>query len=226
MRARSRHVWSILPAMHDPRDPRPPAQALVADDDRVTALMLSETLKRWALEVTVVGDGAAAFEFLRSATRPTLAVLDWMMPVMHGPDVCRRVRAELPLANLYLILLTAREGREDLVAGLEAGADDYVTKPFDLGELRARVRVGERVLSLQERLAERVTELEAALTNVQQLRGLLPICSYCKRIRNDEQYWEQVETYITTHSGARFSHGICPACYEKVAAELDKGEIG
>ena len=122
-------------------------RALVADDDRVTAEILSRTLKRWEFDVTVVGNGAAAWDHLRAATAPTLAILDWMMPELDGPEVCRRVRRELPLANMYLMLLTARESRGDLVAGLDAGADDYITKPFDAEELRARVQVGVRVLT-------------------------------------------------------------------------------
>ena len=198
-------------------------RALVADDDRVTAEILSRTLKRWEFDVTVAGNGAAAWNHLRAATAPTLAILDWMMPELDGPEVCRRVRRELPLANMYLMLLTARESRGDLVAGLDAGADDYVTKPFDAEELRARVQVGVRVLTLQKSLAERVDELQAALSNVKQLRGLLPICSYCKRIRGDDQYWQQLEGYIAEHSDAQFSHGICPTCYAAVSAELDHG---
>jgi sigma-B regulation protein RsbU (phosphoserine phosphatase) len=197
-------------------------RALVADDDRVTAEILSRTLKRWEFDVTVARAGGEAWDYLRSATSPTLAILDWMMPELDGPEVCRRVRRELPLANMYLVLLTARESPGDLVAGLDAGADDYITKPFDAEELRARVQVGVRVLNLQERLAERVTELQAALVNVKQLRGLLPICSYCKRIRGDDQYWQQLEGYIAEHSDAQFSHGICPTCYAAVSAELDK----
>jgi phosphoserine phosphatase RsbU/P len=199
--------------------------ALVADDDRVTAEILSRTLRRWDFDVTVVNDGAAAWDHLRAATGPTLAVLDWMMPQLDGPEVCRRVRAELPLANMYLVLLTARESRGDLVTGLDAGADDYVIKPFDAEELRARVRAGVRVLTLQERLAERVEELQAALSNVKQLRGLLPICAYCKRIRGDDQYWQQLEGYIAEHSDAQFSHGICPTCYAAVSAELDHEKL-
>ncbi|HKT82077.1 MAG TPA: response regulator transcription factor [Vicinamibacterales bacterium] len=196
-------------------------RTLIADDDRVAAEVLSRTLKRWDFDVTVVADGAAAWRALQEgASQPTLAVLDWMMPLVDGPEICRRVRTDLPLANMYLILLTSLDKRQDVVAGLQAGADDYVIKPFDPEELRARVQVGVRVLSLQERLAERVAELQAALSNVKQLQGLLPICSYCKRIRGDDQYWTQVESYIAERSDAQFSHGICPACYETLEQQI------
>jgi phosphoserine phosphatase RsbU/P len=196
-------------------------QVLIAEDDRATGQILARTLQRWNHETTVVADGAQAWEYLRTSSAPTLAILDWMMPGLDGPDVCRKVRAELPLANMYLLLVTARESRGDVIAGLDAGADDYIIKPFDPDELRARVAVGVRVLGLQQKLAERVGELQAALSNVKQLRGLLPICSYCKRIRGDDQYWQQVEGYIAEHSDAQFSHGICPTCYETISAQLD-----
>ncbi len=186
---------------------------LIAEDDRVTGEILARTLQRWNHETTVVGDGGKAWEYLRASTSPTLAILDWMMPEMDGPEVCRRVRADLPLANMYLLLVTAREGRSDVIVGLDAGADDYIIKPFDPEELRARISVGVRVLGLQQKLAERVAELQAALSNVKQLHGLLPICSYCKRIRGDDQYWQQVEGYIAQHSNA---------CFAKVSEELDE----
>jgi len=197
-------------------------QVLIAEDDRVTGEILARTLQRWGHQTIVVGDGLQAWNHLRETTDPTLAILDWMMPEMDGPDVCRRVRQELPLANMYLLLVTAREGRGDMVAGLDAGADDYIVKPFDPEELRARVAVGVRVLGLQQKLGERVAELQAALSNVKKLHGLLPICSYCKRIRGDDQYWQQVEGYIAEHSEVQFSHGICPACYATVSAELEE----
>jgi phosphoserine phosphatase RsbU/P len=197
-------------------------QILIAEDDRVTGEILARTLRRWHYDATVVADGEQAWERLRDATEPTLAILDWMMPKMDGPDVCRRVRSDLTLANMYLLLVTARESRSDVVAGLDAGADDYIIKPFDPEELRARVGVGIRVLALQRKLAERVAELQTALSNVKQLRGLLPICSYCKRIRGDDQYWQQVEGYVAEHSDAQFSHGICPTCYATVSAEIDE----
>ena len=96
-------------------------------------------------------------------------------------------------------------------------------KPFDVDELRARINVGVRVVTLQEQAGDqRVVELQEALANVKQLHGLLPICSYCKRIRGDDQYWQQVESYIAARSDAQFSHGICPPCYEKLKSEIEE----
>jgi sigma-B regulation protein RsbU (phosphoserine phosphatase) len=194
---------------------------LVADDDRIAAAVLAQTLTRWNFDVTVVGDGAQAWARLHDTSLPTLAILDWMMPELDGTEVCRRIRQQRPLANLYLMLLTSLESRSHVVAGLEAGADDYLVKPFDPDELRARVNVGVRVLTLQETLAQRVDELQAALDSVKQLHGLLPICSYCKRIRGDDQYWQQVESYIVERSDAQFSHSICPACYVEAEKEIE-----
>ena len=197
---------------------------LVADDDRIAATVLSQTLRQWEFAVTVVADGAEALRYLQSEGKrmPTLAILDWMMPHLEGADVCRRARLEMPLANMYLMLLTSLESKGHIIAGLDAGADDYLIKPFDPDELRARINVGVRVLSLQERLKERVTELQDALANVKQLHGLLPICSYCKRIRGDDQYWTQVESYIAERSDAQFSHGICPPCANELEKEIEQ----
>ena len=110
---------------------------LVADDDRIAAAVLSETLKRWQFDVTIAADGTEAWRYLQTASTPTLAILDWMMPGLDGVEVCRRVRQEMPNANQYFLLLTSLS-RDHVVAGLEAGADDYVTKPFNPEELRAR----------------------------------------------------------------------------------------
>jgi len=196
--------------------------ALVADDDRGTVAIVASTLKRVGIEVSVAYDGAEAWQRLAGKPALSLAILDWMMPNVDGLELCRRLRQDETRAHVYVILLTSRDGRADLVAGLDGGADDYLVKPFDLEELRARVQVGIRMATLQERLAERVVELQAALSKVKQLSGLLPICSYCKRIRSDENYWEQVESYIGQHSDAQFSHGICPACFETVRAEFER----
>jgi sigma-B regulation protein RsbU (phosphoserine phosphatase) len=195
-------------------------RVLVADDEPMGALMLSRSLERWGLEVVVAHNGEEAWRMIQDGGIK-MAILDWMMPGADGPELCRRIRKDERHHHMHLILLTARNSRADVVAGLDAGADDYLIKPFDPEELRARVHVGIRVLSLQDRLADRVAELQEALTNVKQLSGLLPICSYCKRIRGDENYWERVESYITEHTDAKFSHGICPECYDTVMAEID-----
>ena len=197
-------------------------RALVADDDLATAALLRRTLERWGLDVIVAHDGLEALKAVQQDPGIGLAVLDWSMPGLDGPEVCRRIRADPARAHLHLLLLTAREGRADVISGLDAGADDYLSKPFDPEVLRARVHVGLRVLKLKERLAERVAELETALSKVKQLHGLLPICSYCKHVRTDGDYWEQVEQYVSDHTDLQFSHGVCPACYDKVAADMDR----
>jgi len=196
---------------------------LVAEDQAVSRRILEASLRKWGYEVTAAEDGSRAWEVLQSKEPPQLAILDWLMPGMDGIEICRKLRENPQTQTVYVILLTARTGREDKIHGLKAGADDYVTKPFDRDELRARVQVGIRVLALQGALAQRVRQLEEALSRVKQLQGLLPICSYCKKIRNDRNYWQQVEGYISEHSEARFSHGICPECYARyVQPELDR----
>ena len=193
---------------------------LIAEDDPVSRRVLTVTLEKFGYEVELAKDGAEAWAALQRADASTMAILDWMMPEVDGVEICRRVRA-LPTATPpYLILLTARSGKADVVAGLDAGANDYLAKPFDNTELRARVRVGAQILELQGNLAARVNDLEAALSQVKQLQGLLPICSYCKKIRDEQNYWQRVESYLTDHTDVHFSHGICPDCYERVAAEL------
>jgi sigma-B regulation protein RsbU (phosphoserine phosphatase) len=196
---------------------------LIAEDELVTRRNLEVFLRRWGYGVVATEDGVAAWEVLRRNDAPRLAVLDWMMPGLDGPDVCRRVRQTPRPQLVYVILLTARDAKADVVAGLESGADDYIAKPYDVDELRARLRVGERMVTLQNSLADRVLELEKALLQVKHLQGLLPICAYCKRIRGDQDYWQQVEEYITDHSDARFSHGICPDCLNfTVKPELEE----
>jgi len=196
-------------------------RALVADDDRVAAAAVSRSMSAWGFEVSVVHDGLAAWEHLNTETPPSLAIVDWEMPGLEGPELCRRIRTDPARAHLYIVLLTARSSSIDVIAGLEAGADDYLVKPVILNELRARVQVGVRVVSLQTRLAEKVTELQATLDNVRRLRGLLPICAYCKRIRDDRNYWQRVEVYVSEHTDATFTHGICPSCFEEAKAQLD-----
>jgi sigma-B regulation protein RsbU (phosphoserine phosphatase) len=198
---------------------------LIAEDDLVSRRMLEVTLIKLGYEVVVTCDGEAALQVLGGADAPKLAILDWMMPGMDGVEVCKKLRSEPTVRPTYIIMLTAKTSKESLVAGLDGGADDFIGKPFDREELRARLQVGRRIVELQGKLAERVLELEQALAQVQQLQGLLPICCYCKKIRDDSNYWQQVEGYIASHTGARFSHGICPDCWTKeVLPQIREGE--
>jgi DNA-binding response OmpR family regulator len=195
-------------------------QVLIAEDDAVSRRLLEATLRRWDYEVIVTCDGQQALDALQAPDAPPLAILDWMMPLVDGPQICRRLRAVERGVPTYVILLTAKGTKEDVVTGLDEGADDFMTKPFDRDELHSRIRVGIRMIELQQKLTARVRELTDALTQVRQLQGLLPICSYCKRIRDDQNYWQQVESYLSRHSEIRFSHGICPECYEVHAKEM------
>ena len=195
-------------------------KVLVAEDEPVSRRILKAILVKWGYEVVVVSDGIEALQTLESEEAPFLAILDWMMPGMDGIGVCQKIRESIHLKPTYIILLTAKDNKEDLVLGLQSGADDYITKPFDIRELRARIQVGLRVMDLQQALSDRVKELEIALSKVKQLQGLLPICCYCKKIRNDHNYWEQVEKYMIEHSEVQFSHGICPDCYQKAMGQM------
>lgn len=189
---------------------------LIAEDDDVSRRVLQLTLAAAGHDVVLTRDGAEALAILESEAAPSLAILDWMMPDIDGLEVCRRLRHSSSQTPVYIILLTAKNEKPDVVEGLEAGANDYITKPFDRQELRARVRVGETVVNLQQKLAARVRDLEVALGKVKQLQEILPICSYCKNIRNDENFWQRMDTYISEHTDTRFSHSICPDCYEAV----------
>ena len=195
---------------------------LVADDEPVSRTVVGAILKKAGFIVSYASDGEQAWQRLDGPTAPELALLDWEMPGLQGPEVVERMRSKQTQTPTYVILLTSRDSSADIVRGLRAGADDYVCKPANEEELIARVNVGARVVQLQAALADRVRSLEEALANVRALQTLLPMCAYCKSIRNDQNYWEKVETYFTQHSGVSFTHSYCPSCYERfVRPELE-----
>lgn len=199
-----------------------PLPVLVADDEPVSRTVVSAMLKKAGYPVILANDGEQAWKKLDAADSPSLALLDWEMPGLQGPEVVERIRKRASQAPIYVILLTSRDSSADIVRGLRAGADDYVTKPANEDELVARVNVGARVVQLQIALADRVRSLEEALANVKALQTLLPMCAYCKSIRNDQNYWEKVETYFSQHSNVSFTHSYCPNCYERfVRPELE-----
>lgn len=188
---------------------------LVAEDDPVSRKILSATLERLGHEVVAVNDGAAGWEACRRQ-HFHVVVSDWMMPELDGLALCQKVRAESQRDYNYFILLTARTGQENYRQAMDAGVDDFLPKPFNRDELAARLRVAQRILDF--------------IRQVRQLKQLMPICSYCKKIRDDKDYWHQIESYIHAHTGADFSHSICPDCYEKYVkpqiGTLDSGSSG
>jgi sigma-B regulation protein RsbU (phosphoserine phosphatase) len=197
---------------------------LIAEDDPTSRQILKITLDNLGYEVVVACDGSEAWRAFQTDDSPRLAILDWMMPGMDGMEVCRKVR-ESGAPMVYIILLTAKDRKEDIASALDAGADDYVVKPFEREELLARIRVGERMVALQSGLAERVQELQEALSHIKTLQGILPICMHCHKIRDDHDAWQKLEQYVTEHSGAQFSHGLCPECMEKYYPDTDE-DIG
>lgn len=190
-------------------------RVLVAEDEYIARHLVEKTLGEAGYAVTAVADGFEALRILHAEDAPKLAVLDWNMPGMDGVQVIRAIRSLPTRQPPYIIILTAREDLDSVLTALENGANDYVSKSHDLRELASRVKVGSRVVQLQAELAGRIKDAEQALAEVKRLKGLLPICSYCKKIRNDQNYWEEIELYVSEHTDAGFSHGVCPSCYQK-----------
>ena len=200
---------------------------LVAEDDAMTRLALTKNIEKWGYEVTAVEDGQKAFDLLNREGAPRLAILDWIMPEMEGIEICRELgrRTDSPL--IYTILLTIKKEKDDIVQALDCGAHDFLSKPVHVGELRSRVDVGVRLLEAEDKIVNyareieaKKNELETALAEIKTLRGFIPICSNCKKIRDDEGYWQQIEMYIQARSEAEFSHGICPDCMRALYPDI------
>jgi DNA-binding response OmpR family regulator len=172
---------------------------LIVDDEATTRMVLARQLRTLEHEVAEASDGEEAWLAFR-LQQPRIIITDLVMPRCDGLELCRRIRSVNGSKYTYLIVLTAQSGRLNYREAMEAGADDFLAKPCETDEVVIRLRVAERLLQLT--------------TKVDQLEGLLPICSYCKKIRDDGHEWQPVEQYINKRSNASFSHGVCPECYE------------
>ncbi len=172
---------------------------LIAEDDPVSSRVLQETLLRLRYEYIATANGIEALEALGRHENVNVIISDWMMPGMDGLELFRRVRARRRFRYTYEILLTSRSGKQSYLDALDAGADDFITKPLDPDELGARLLVAQRILGLQEEM--------------RQLQGLLSICFYCRKIREGES-WTSLEHYVSKRADASFSHGICANCYQ------------
>lgn len=200
---------------------------LVTDDDPELLLLSIEVLRRGGYEVLKAKTGRECLETLRR-DHPDLVLLDVILPDTTGSEICRQIKADQELRDTFVILTSGVRVSSDYQAeGLNIGADGYIIKPISNKELLARVQSMERIKRAEDALREKekeqrklIADLKEALTEIKTLRGFIPICASCKKIRDDEGYWNQLEAYITKHTDAIFTHGICPECAEKARAEI------
>ena len=184
---------------------------LIAEDDPVSVKILQFTLEHYGHEVIAAASGTEAWEKF-DAEPVRVIVSDWMMPGLDGLQLCQKVRERPKTDYTYFILLTAiNTGRDNLRQAMSAGIDDFLTKPLDREAILMRLRVAERILEFTKQ--------------IRVLKELIPICMYCKRIRDDTNYWDQVEHYIHEHTGSNFSHGICPECFDKQIVLLNRAGL-
>lgn len=173
---------------------------LIAEDEITSRLVLTSSLEEMGYQTVSYANGAEAWAaFDKNPAR--IIVSDWMMPEMDGLELCRKVRAREDTEYAYFILLTSFSGKENHQRAIDAGIDDFLPKPLDPEAIWMRLRVAERIIEYT--------------TRIKQLGSLLPICIYCHKIRNDDDYWQQLEKYLSIHTGVDFTHGLCPECYQK-----------
>jgi len=177
-------------------------RVLAIEDEEIGRTVLRQALRTLGYAVIEAVDGEDAWRQLE--IEPTrIVVSDWMMPNLDGLELCRRIRARTGQDYTYFILVTARDASsQNQHIAMDAGVDDFLSKPIDVQELWMRLHVAERILKYT--------------TRVRQLEQLLPICSYCKKVRDDHNYWQQIENYIKARTGSEFSHSVCPDCYQRI----------
>ncbi|MBN2281608.1 MAG: response regulator [Candidatus Marinimicrobia bacterium] len=184
---------------------------LIVEDSQTNIHVLGRILKDQDYELAFATNGKEGYQMAINV-KPDLILLDIMMPVMDGFETCKKLKALDLVKDIPVIFLTARGNADDIVAGFELGAVDYITKPFNSHELLARVKTH---LTLQQT----IKQLKQSLDEIRTLKGLLPICAKCKKVRDDEGYWQSVEKYISSRTDTKFTHSICPDCLKELYPE-------
>jgi DNA-binding response OmpR family regulator len=175
--------------------------------------MIQVCLEKWGYTVDSVADGQEAWDVLQKKNGPEVAILDWEMPEMDGLELCKRVKGLKRDNPIHVIMLTARDTQNDILVGFDAGADDYITKPFNDDELRARIRVAERIVRIQTSLHESLQELSYALDLVESLQSTVTICRNCQKIEGNDGKWYVLDSYVAKMEDYRFSPvDGCPGC--------------
>ena len=189
---------------------------LIAEDEFTTRMMVQVCLENWGYRVESVTNGNDAWAALQKPDAPHIAILDWEMPELDGVEVCRRVKEMDAINPPYILLLTSRDSKTDIVKGFDAGADDYMTKPFNDNELRARVRVAERLVRTQSSLSESVAELKEALNQVEMLENGVEVCRECQKIFSPyDGEWHGLGDILGNDADPRFVANTCPGCVKK-----------
>ncbi len=196
---------------------------LIVDDIEDNISILHTILSKEPYRFAVASNGEEALSLI-AREAPDLSLLDVMLPDKSGFDVLRQINEDSSIPQFPVIFITARTGLEDKVEGFRLGGVDYITKPFQGEEVLARVRTHLELKQRRDEQAELISQLTASLEEVRQLRGIIPICASCKKIRNDEGYWQQVEEYISSRSEVEFTHGLCPDCIKKFYPDYEDGD--
>ena len=199
---------------------------LVTDDDPEMLALTSAVLRRAGYEV-IDSTGKECREKAQ-ANHPDLILLDVMLPDMSGVDLCRQLKSDEVLSRIFIILMSGVQMSSEFQAdSLGVGADGYIIKPISNKELVARIQAMERIKNAEDALRKKgkeqeelIVKLQAALAEIKTLQGLIPICSSCKKIRDDEGFWDQLEAYLSKHTDAVFTHGLCPDCFHKAISEI------
>jgi sigma-B regulation protein RsbU (phosphoserine phosphatase) len=234
---------------------------LTVDDEYVSRKKLEMAVQSLGYETLTASHGVEGLNVWEHE-KPRIVITDWLMPGIDGIELCKKIREAEKGQYTYIIMLTIKKGIQSVIDGIDAGADDFISKPFQKEELAARIKAGERILEIEGKLLtafndlteeieerkrteeelakqrdylmgtihelkqakktkrELISKLRNALSAVNQLSGLLPICSHCKKIRDDKGYWKNLEEYIAHRSGAQFSHSVCPKCMNKYYPEV------
>ncbi|THB77798.1 MAG: DNA-binding response regulator [Desulfobulbaceae bacterium] len=194
---------------------------LVVDDDPDVLFATARIMKKEGYDVSEAATGQECLE-QTERQQPDLILLDVELPDILGTEVCHRLKSDDKYKSIYIMMLSGRKiETDDQADGLEVGADGYVARPVSNRELRARVGVMARLIRAERKCAHYIVELEQALAQIKVMSGIIPICSHCKQIRDDQGYWNRLENYIQAHSEAKFSHSVCEECLDKYYPEVD-----
>lgn len=204
---------------------------LLVDDEILNLQLLEDMLSPMNHNLLKAMDGQMALSLLKENPDTDMVLLDILMPDMNGYELCAIVKADKTLKDIPVILITALSDEASQVKGLKYGAADYITKPYKIEILEAKVnnhlllkKQRDALIKLSEEKDALISELAEAIAQIKTLSGILPICTECKKIRDDKGYWEQIDNYIKKCSDTQFSYSLCPDCTKKLYPDLDSNK--